>query len=178
MLAYQSNRSRCAYIEQQKGSKMTIKEMSLRLAAISVIADAAKAAKDDLRQQLQAEMDKIGADRVKAEFGDEAIAYVTTSKPRFKWEITDERGFINWVKDYFPSEITEAVRQGSIDRLLEKLQFVDDLVVDHNGEEIKWAIGIQAEPYLVTKFHSGGREKLREALVRQIIEPMSILELE
>ncbi len=30
-------------------------------------------------------MDAIGADRVKAEYGDDVIAYVTTSKPKFKW---------------------------------------------------------------------------------------------
>ena len=117
---------------------MNIKETSLRLAAISLIADEAKKAKDRLRAELQVQMDAIGADRVKAELGDEVIAYVTTSKPKFKWEITDERGFINWVKDYFPSEIVESVRESSVDKLLEKLQYLDDLVIDHNGEQVGW----------------------------------------
>ena len=60
---------------------MGIKELSLELAAVSLIADEAKKAKDRLRAALQAEMDSIGADRVKAEYGDDVIAYVTTTKP-------------------------------------------------------------------------------------------------
>ena len=157
---------------------MNIKETSLRLAAISLIADEAKKAKDKLRAELQAQMDQLGADRVKAELGDEIIAYVTTSKPKFKWQITNQRGFINWVKDYFPSEITESVREGSVDKLLEKLSYMDDEVIDHNGELIDWAIGSESEPYLMTKFHSDGREKLRDAMVGKAIGPREILELQ
>lgn len=157
---------------------MNIKETSLRLAAISLIADEAKKAKDKLRAELQAQMDELGADRVKAELGDEIIAYVTTSKPKFKWQITNERGFINWVKDYFPSEITESVREGSVDKLLEKLSYMDDEIIDHNGELIDWALGVESEPYLMTKFHSDGREKLRSAIVGKAIDPREILELE
>ena len=157
---------------------MNIKETSLRLAAISLIADEAKKAKDRLRIELQGLMDELGADRVKAELGDEVIAYVTTSKPKFKWQITNEREFLNWVKDYFPSEIVEAVRESSIDKLLERLQYVDDLVIDHNGEPVNWVIGTESEPYLMTKFHSDGREKLRSAIVGKAIDPREILELE
>ena len=157
---------------------MNIKETSLRLAAISLIADEAKKAKDRLRAELQIQMDAIGADRVKAELGDEVIAYVTTSKPKFKWEITNDRGFINWVKDYFPSEIVESVRESSIDKLLEKLQYLDDLVIDHNGEQVDWVIGTESDPYLMTKFHSDGREILRQAIIGKAIDPREILELE
>lgn len=157
---------------------MTIKEMSLRLAAISLLADEAKKAKDKLRAELQAEMDAQGADRVKAQLGDEVIAYVMTSNPKFKWEITNERGFINWVKDYFPSEIVEAVRESSVDKLLERLQYVDDVIIDHNGEPIDWAIGSQSEPYLMTKFHNGGREVLRQAMTTYRIDLNEVLELE
>ena len=157
---------------------MSIKEKSLKLAAVSLIADEAKKMKDKLRAELQEEMDSLGADRVKAELGDEVVAYVTTSKPKFKWEITSDIKFLHWVKEYFPSEVVEAVRESSVDKLLEKLQLVDDLVIDHTGEQITWAFPNISEPYLVTKFHSDGREKLREALVSNSIEPKKILELE
>lgn len=157
---------------------MDIKEASLRLATISLIADEAKKAKDRLRAELQAQMDAIGADRVKAEYGGEAVAYITTSKPKFKWEITNDRAFIAWVKANFPTEIVESVRESSIDGLLGRLNYLDDLVIDHNGEPVDWVIGKESEPYLMTKFHSDGRETLREALVRNIIEPVKVLELE
>ena len=66
---------------------MAIKDLSLKLAAISLLADQAKRLKDELRAELQAEMNELGADRVKAELGDEVVAYITTSKPKFKWVV-------------------------------------------------------------------------------------------
>ena len=157
---------------------MGIKEKSLELAAVSLIADEAKKTKDRLRAELQAEMDAIGADRVKAEFGDDVVAYVTTSKPKFKWDVLSERQFLEWVRSNHPSEIVESVRESFRDVILDKFNYTDDLVIDPNGEPVDWLVGRLAEPYLVTKFHSDGREKLREAIVSNSIEPKKLLELE
>jgi len=108
-----------------KGSAgMGIKELSLELAAVSLIADEAKKAKDRLRAALQTEMDAIGADRVKAEYGDDVIAYVTTTKPKFKWVIKSDK------------------------------------------------------PYLMTKFHSDGKETLKNAFQSGQLEFKKIWELE
>ena len=157
---------------------MDIKKLSLELAAISLIADAAKKRKDELRSQLQGHMDDIGADRVKAELGDDVVAYVTTSKPKFKWEVINERKFVDWVADNHPTEIVESVRESFRDVILDKFTYLDDLVIDPNGEPVDWLVGHLSEPYLTTKFHSDGREKLRDALVSNSIEPKKILELE
>ena len=157
---------------------MSIKEKSLKLAAVSLIADEAKKMKDKLRAELQEEMDSLGADRVKAELGDEVVAYVTTTKPKFKWEIINERKFVDWVADNHPTEIVESVRESFRDVILDKFTYLDDLVIDPNGEPVDWLVGHLSEPYLTTKFHSDGREKLREALVSNSIEPKKILELE
>ena len=157
---------------------MDIKKLSLELAAIAMIADAAKKRKDELRAQLQAEMDGIGADRVKAELDGEVIAYVTTSKPKFKWEVISERKFVEWVKDNHPSEIVESVRESFREVILDKFNYVDDAAIDSNGEIVDWLVGHIAEPYLVTKFHSDGREKLRDAFVSNSIDPKKVLEIE
>ena len=157
---------------------MSIKEKSLKLAAVSLIADEAKKMKDKLRAELQAEMDELGADRVKAELGDDVVAYVITSKPKFKWEVLNERKFVDWVADNHPTEIVESVRASFRDVILDKFTYLDDLVIDPNGEPVDWLVGHLSEPYLTTKFHSDGREKLREALVSNSIEPKKILELE
>ena len=157
---------------------MSIKEKSLKLAAVSLIADEAKKMKDKLRAELQEEMDSLGADRVKAELGDEVVAYVTTSKPKFKWVVLSERSFLEWMKINYPSEVVETVRESFRDIILDKFNYVDDVAIDPNGEPVDWLVGQTAEPYLVTKFHSDGREKLREALVSNSIEPKKILELE
>jgi hypothetical protein len=157
---------------------MSIKEKSLKLAAVSLIADEAKKAKDRLRAELQEEMDNLGADRVKAELGDETVAYITTTKPKFKWEITSDRKFIEWVKANHPSEIIESVRESSVEAILSKFNYVDDLVIDPNGEPVDWLIGSESNPYLTTKFAGDGREKLRSAIVGNAIDARKVLELE
>ena len=161
---------------------MAIKDLSLKLAAISLLADQAKRLKDELRAQLQAEMNELGADRVKAELGDEVVAYITTSKPKFKWVVKSDKKFIDWVKANVPSEIVESVRESSVDAILDKFNYVDDVVIDPNGEPIDWLEGSQSEPFLMTKFHGEGREKLRNAIIglngSQEIDVRKVLELE
>ena len=143
-----------------------------------MIADAAKKRKDELREQLQGHMDTIGADRVKAELDGETIAYVTTSKPKFKWEVINERRFVQWVMDNMADEVVATVRESSREAILNKFNYVDDLVVDPNGEPVDWLVGHTAEPYLMTKFHSEGREKLRDAFLSNAIDPRKVLEIE
>lgn len=161
---------------------MTIKDLSLKLAAISLLADQAKRLKDELRADLQAQMNELGADRVKAELGDEVIAYITTTKPKFKWVIKSDRKFIDWVKTNVPSEIVESVRESSVDKILEKFNYLDDVVIDPNGEIVDWLEGSESEPYLTTKFHGDGREKLRDAIIglngANEIDVRKVLELE
>jgi len=161
---------------------MAIKDLSLKLAAISLLADQAKRLKDELRAELQAKMNELGADRVKAELGDEVVAYITTSKPKFKWVVKSDKKFIDWVKANVPSEIVESVRESSVDAILDKFNYIDELVIDPNGEPIDWLEGSQSEPFLMTKFHGDGREKLREAIIglngSQEIDVRKVLELE
>ena len=157
---------------------MSIKEKSLKLAAVSLIADEAKKAKDRLRAELQEEMDNLGADRVKAELGDEVVAYITTTKPKFKWEITSDRKFLEWVRSQMPSEIIETVRPSYVEWVLENLKYVDDLVIAPNGEIVDWVVGSESNPYLTTKFAGDGRETLRSAIVGNAIDARKVLELE
>jgi hypothetical protein len=160
---------------------MTIKDLSLKLAAISLLADQAKRLKDELRAELKTQMDELGADRVKAELGDEVVAYITTTKPKFKWVIKSDRKLIEWVKANIPSEIVETVRPSSLEAILDKFNYADDLVIDPNGEPIDWLEGSESEPYLTTKFHGEGRAVLRDALIglkRNELDVREILELE
>lgn len=161
---------------------MSIKELGLKLAAVSLIADEAKRTKDRLRAELQAEMDAIGADRIKAELGDEVVAYVTTTKPKFKWVIKSDRKFVEWVRDNCPGELIETVRESSIDTILSKFNLDDEVVIDPNGEVVDWLEGSIADPYLTTKFQADGRVKLRDAMIglnaSNALDPVKVLELE
>jgi hypothetical protein len=157
-----------------------MKELAVELAAISVIADEAKKAKDRLREQLQILMDSNGADRLKAELNDEVIAYVTTSKPKFKWSVTSDKKFVEWVKANMPTEIVESVRESSVDGILSSFIYEDDRVIDKNGEVVDFLLGTESEPYLMTKFHADGKTKMRELLGMEAnaIKAMKLLELE
>ena len=157
---------------------MGIKELSLELAAVTMIEQEAKKAKDALRERLKAEMDAIGADRVKAEIQGEQVAYVTTSSPKFKWVIKSDRAFIEWVKANHPSEIVESVRESSVDHILSKFNYVDDLVIDPNGEPVSWLEGSTSEPYLSTRFAADGRETLKSAFQSGQLEFKKIWEIE
>ena len=157
---------------------MGIKELSLELAAVSLIADEAYRAKNRLREALQAEMDAIGADRVKAEYQGDQIAYVTTTKPKFKWVIKSDKKFVEWVKANHPGEIVETVRESSIDHILNKFNYQDDVVIDPNGEIVDWLVGSESEPYLTTRFAADGRETLKSAFQSGQLEFKKIWELE
>lgn len=146
---------------------MSIKDLSLELAAISLVADQAKKRKDELRAQLQAEMDAIGADRVKAEIDGKAVAYTTTSKPKIKRVITQRKYFINWVKENHPTEIIEEVRESFEKAILERFTFQDGMAISPDGEMVGWLVEEIGEPYLVTKFQADGREMLIDALSGQ-----------
>ena len=157
---------------------MGIKELSLELAAVTMIEQEAKKAKDALRERLKAEMDTIGADRVKAEIEGSQVAYVTTSKPKFKWVIKSDRKFIDWVKANNPGEIVESVRESSVDHILNKFQYLDDVVIDPNGEIVDWLEGSESEPYLSTRFAADGRETLKNAFQTGQLEFKKIWEIE
>ena len=157
---------------------MGIKELSLELAAVTMIEQEAKKAKDALRARLKAEMDNVGADRVKAEIEGSQVAYVTTTKPKFKWVIKSDRKFIDWVKANNPGEIVESVRESSVDHLLNKFTYLDDVVIDPNGEVVDWLEGSETEPYLSTRFAADGRETLKHAFQTGQLEFKKIWEIE
>lgn len=157
---------------------MNIKELSLELAAVTMIEQEAKKAKDALRAQLKAEMDKVGADRVKAEIDGSQVAYVTTSTPKFKWVIKSDRQFVEWVKANMPTEIVESVRESSVDAILSKFNLDDELVIDPNGEKVGWLEASLTEPYLSTRFSADGRETLKSAFQTGQLEFKKIWELE
>lgn len=157
---------------------MSIKELSLKLAAVSLIADEAKRTKDHLRAELKSEMDAIGADRVKAELGDDVVAYVMTTKPKFKWEVVSEQAFVRWVKENHPTEIVETIRESFREVILDKFNYQDDVAIDPNGEVVDWLVGSIADPYLTTKFQADGRDRLKDAIVGNVLNAKKMLELE
>ena len=134
---------------------MSIKDLSIKLAAITVLADEVKKAKDELRAEILNEMASVGADRVKASIGEDPIAYITTVNSKLKARVSRENGFVNWVKENMPHEIVESVRESSRERIIEQLM--------SNGEAFDWLEYVESEPYVSTRFHADGREAIKNA---------------
>ncbi len=47
---------------------------------------------------------------------------------------------------------------------MDKFNYLDDIVIDPNGEVIDWLEGSQSEPYLMTKFKCNGCSRKTEFL--------------
>lgn len=61
---------------------MNLRELAFKLSAITLIADAAKEAKDRLRGEFAAALEEVGADSAKAALEGEEIAKVSLIQPR------------------------------------------------------------------------------------------------
>ena len=53
-------------IDEQEAGKMNLRELAFQLSAITLIADAAKEAKDRLRREFAQALEEVGADAAKA----------------------------------------------------------------------------------------------------------------
>ena len=81
---------------------MNLRELAFQLSAITLIADAAKEAKDRLRREFAAALDEVGADAAKAVLEGEEIAKVSLIHPKTSAEVLNEKAFVDWVKSNCP----------------------------------------------------------------------------
>ena len=77
---------------------MNLRELAFQLSAMTLIADAAKEAKERLRREFATALDEVGADAAKAVLEGEEIAKVSRIQPRLTADIVNERDFVEWVK--------------------------------------------------------------------------------
>ena len=76
---------------------MNLRELAFQLSAITLIADAAKVAKDRLRREFAQALEEVGADSAKAALEGEEIAKVSLIQPRTSPEVLNEKAFVEWV---------------------------------------------------------------------------------
>lgn len=156
---------------------MNLRETALRLAAITVIADAAKEAKDRLRDQFADQLNAVGADAAKAALDSTEVAKVSLVSPKSSPQITNETAFIAFVEQSRPDEVVKAVRESF------KKHFLDN-VVEVNGEsiytptgEVISFVGFKArESYVSTRFAKGGREAIADAFRNRSLNPAELID--
>lgn len=155
---------------------MGLRELAFQLSAITLIADAAKEAKDRLRREFAAALEEVGADAAKAVLAGAEIAKVSLVQPKCSAEVIHEQAFIEWVRSNWEYEIVESVRDSFRKHLLESIQFVDGKALyPRTGEVLDFIASNQRDPYISTRFKDGGRAALVEALRAGSITPTEVI---
>lgn len=145
---------------------MNLKEMAAELAALTVIKDAVKEATDALRDQIKDELINVGADMTKASVDNQEVAKVTLIMKDVDFVITSESAFVNHVAQHAPDEIVQKVRDSY------KKVFIESLIINEDGtvfstitgEQITFVQLTEKQPYVSTRFSTGGRETVMQAL--------------
>jgi hypothetical protein len=157
---------------------MTPRDLAAALAVTTVIADAAKARKDDLRAALSAALDDVGADSVRAELPDGTrVSKSTLITPNPKPVVSDETAFAEWVEGFRPDEIVRTVRESFKRVVLERLAATPDgtAIDPETGEVVPGVRFTTGGAYVSTRFEKDGRDAIVTAIRDGIIEPAAVL---
>jgi hypothetical protein len=145
---------------------MNLKEIAVELAALTVVKDAVKEATDELRRLASEELQNVGADMTKAIVDNQEVAKISLISKDVAFVITDEQAFTKWVLDNFATEIEQRVRESFKKKFIETLAITAENAVFStlNGEFVPF-IGLEYKaPYVSTRFATGGREAVMQAL--------------
>ena len=139
---------------------MNLKDIATELSALTVIKDAVVEATNELRELAKQELTNVGADMTKAIVDNQEVAKITLVTRDAAYVITDEKAFIEWIKLNFATELELKVRESFRKKLFETLAHTPEkqIFTTLTGEVLPF-MGIDyKEPYVSTRFSSGGRE--------------------
>ena len=158
---------------------MNLRELALRLSAITVIADAAKEAKDRLRDEFAQALNAVGADAAKAALNGTEVAKVSLVSPKPSASVLHEQALTNWVKANWETEIVESVRESFRKVVLDKIENNNGVAVyPETGEVLDFISFKQRESYVSTRFATGGREVILGAFANGELNPSVMLSQE
>lgn len=148
---------------------MTPREIALGLAAVTVVADAATARKNELRERLQDALLEAGADSARAELPDGTrVARSSIVAPEPAPIVTDAAAFTAFIVENFPDEVvtTVEIRPAFKKVLLERLTaLVDGTPIDTGtGLEVEGVAFRRGAPYVSTRFEKGGKDAVMQAI--------------
>ena len=144
---------------------------ALRAGVFQVVEREAKAQKEAAKAEL-AEQLPFG-DTVAGRVSDELLCKASWSKGSAKIVITDERAFVEWVKEHHPTEIVEKVN----DAYVKALKQVDGSLVDADGNV---AAGIEVQtgaPSLSVRSEKGALELVARMVTEGRVSLEGIKEL-
>jgi hypothetical protein len=142
-----------------------MKELAMNLAIATLMEDIVKEHRQNLRDQMVAELREIGADSVKVKFGEEGIGKVSLVEPKSKPFIQNETAFLNWVISSHPTEVVQMVRESFKDHVLKNVTFTDDgTAILDSGEIVEGVSHRPSSGYVSMRFEKTGRRSLTEKL--------------
>jgi len=144
---------------------MNLRDTALRLAAITVIADAAKEAKEQYRAEFQKQLADVGADAAKALLEETEVAKVSLVTPKSSPTIFDEHAFFKFVEENYSEHIVKQVHEAFRKVFLENVIEVNgEAMYTPTGEFLPFIQFSQRTPYVSTRFAKGGREAVVDAM--------------
>lgn len=145
---------------------MTPRDLALRIAALTILEERVKAARDDARLAILQALDDLGGDSVRAELPDGTrIGKVSVTTPKPSPRVTDEQKFTGWVAQQWPTEVVWHVRDSFKKTILEKMRPSDaGAVYVETGELVEGVTFAERDPFASCRFDPDGRDALADAL--------------
>lgn len=146
---------------------MNPREIARALAVTTVIADAAKERKDQLRADLLDALDALGADSAKAELPDGTpVGKASLAGGKARAVVSDEDALTGWVADNAPTEVVWRIREAYRKALLDRLEpGPEGVAVDPaTGEIVPGVRFTPTSPYVSMRFDRDGRASVIHAL--------------
>lgn len=145
---------------------MTPRDLALTIAALTILEERVKQARDDARVAILQALDDLGGDSVRAELPDGTrIGKVSVSAPKPSPRVTDEDKFTAWVAKEYPTEVVWHVRDSFKKAVLDKMRPTDaGAVFLDTGEIVDGITFVERDPFASCRFDPEGRDKLADAM--------------
>jgi hypothetical protein len=140
-----------------------LREQALRVAVLRALTDRIIEARDAARDELQATLADLGADRATAELDGTKVATLTLAGGKRTARVVDDREFLSWVREHRPGEVEQRVRDAYRSQLLAAASAAGAPVDPNTGELIPGVEVADGSPYIKTTFTPGGRERIAAA---------------
>lgn len=147
---------------------MNPREIAQALAAVTVVADAAKARKDQLRADLLAALDEAGADSARAELPDgQPVGKASLAGGKRSPVVVSDDDLASYVQQDSPSEVVVRVRESYRRVLLDRLvEGPDGMAVDPaTGVIVPGVVFAEGTRYVSMRFDRQGRDAVMGALM-------------
>ena len=145
---------------------------------MTVIADTATEAKNELRGTILMDLQALGAESVKAVVGETTVAKVSITAGKRVPVIVDEAALLAWVEQEYPHEVVRSVRSSFTSYLIEQMEETDGgMVFKPTGEVLPFVSIKTGAPFVSTRFEKGGRDEVMRALRESRIGVIEVLDM-